>query len=170
MTKLESTLDRLDSIGLFVGKLFSFLIYLVMTIIVFELVSRCVFNAPTEWVHEASTMLYGVFFILGGGYAFINGEHVRMDVIYSRFTPKGKAIIDIITFLFFLLYMLVLIWFGGKTAWHSLAIKEHTQTVWGPPIYPSKIIMVIGAALVLIAGCTKFARDLLIIFPKKEER
>lgn len=170
MTKLKSTLDRLDGIGLFVGKSFSFIIYIVMTIIVFELVERCIFNAPTEWVHEASTMLYGVFFILGGGYTFIKGEHVRMDVLYSRFTTKGKAITDVVTFVFFLSYLFVLIWFGGKTAWHSLAIREHTQTVWGPPIYPSKIIMVIGAVLVLIAGCTKFVRDLLIIFSKKEEK
>ena len=170
MTKLESILNFLDDIGLFIGKLFSFLLYFVMVIIVYELISRWIFNTPTEWVHEASTMLYGVFFILGGGYTFIKGEHVRMDVVYNRFTPKGKAIADIATFIFFVIYIIVLVWFGGKAALHSFEIKEHTQTVWGPPIYPSKIMMVVGAALVFIAGCTKFTRDFLIVFTKKKGR
>ena len=170
MTKIESTLSLLDDIGLYVGKLFSFLLYFVMVIIVYELISRWLFNAPTEWVHEASTMLYGVFFILGGGFTFIKGEHVRMDVFYSRLSPKGKAVADIATFIFFVIYLVVLIWFGGKSAWHSFEIREHSQTVWGPPVYPSKIVMVVGAALVFIAGCTKFARDILIIFTKKEGR
>lgn len=169
MNRLKSVINLLDDIGLFVGKLFSFIIYIVMAIIVFELIARTVFNAPTEWAHEASTMLYGIFFILGGGYTLIKGEHVKMDVVYTRLTPKAKAITDIITFLFFACYIVVLIWFGGKSALHSLMINEHTQTVWGPPIYPSKIILVIGAVLVFVAGCTKFIRDLRTIVTENEE-
>lgn len=167
MNKLDSVLNQLDNIGLFIGKAVSFIIYFVMIIIVYELLSRWLFNAPTEWVHEASTMLYGIFFILGGGYALIKSEHVRMDVFYSRFTNKGKAIMDIATFVLFLSYVGVLIWFGGKSAWHSLMIDEHSQTVWGPPIYPSKIILVIGAVLILIAGVTKLIRDILTLTSAK---
>jgi TRAP-type mannitol/chloroaromatic compound transport system permease small subunit len=169
MNKLDSALKTLDNIGLFIGKIASFLIYAVMIIIVYELISRWLFNQPTEWVHEASTMLYGVFFILGGGYTLIKGEHVRMDVFYSRFTREGKAIADIATFFLFICYIAIIIWFGGKTAWHSFMIKEHTQTVWGPPIYPSKIILVIGAVLILIAGITKFIRDVLTVKAGKKK-
>jgi TRAP-type mannitol/chloroaromatic compound transport system permease small subunit len=167
MNRLDSVLNLLDDIGLYVGKAVSFIIYFVMIIIVFELVSRWLFNAPTEWVHEASTMLYGIFFILGGGYALIKSEHVRMDVFYSHLSDKGKAIADIATFILFFCYVAVLIWFGGKTAWHSLMIQEHTQTVWGPPIYPSKIILVIGAVLILVAGITKLIRDILTVVSGK---
>ncbi|MBN1471988.1 MAG: TRAP transporter small permease subunit [Syntrophaceae bacterium] len=169
MKKLKSVIDFLDSTILFIGKFFSFLIYVVMAIIVYELVSRWLFNSPTEWVHEASTMLYGIFFILGGGYALIKKEHVRMDIFYTQLTLRGKAIADIATFFLFVIYIAIIIWYGGKTAWHSLMINEHTQTVWGPPVYPSKIILVIGAILILIAGCTKFIRDFLIVATGKDE-
>lgn len=168
MKRLRSLLSFLDRAGLLAGKLFSFLIFVVMVIIVFEVISRWLFNSPTEWVHEASTMCYGIFFIMGGGYAFIKGEHVRMDVFYSRLSEKGKAIIDIATFIFLISYPLVIIWYGGKTAYHSFMINEHTQTVWGPPIYPSKMILVIGTLLVFVAGCTKFVRDILIVVTGKE--
>lgn len=167
MNRLDSVLNQLDNLGLFIGKAVSFIIYFVMIIIVYELLSRWLFNAPTEWVHEASTMFYGIFFILGGGYAFIKDEHVRMDVFYSRLTKRGKAITDIATFILFFCYVAVIIWFGGKTAWHSFMIGEHSQTVWGPPVYPSKILLVIGAVLILIAGITKLIRDALILISEK---
>jgi TRAP-type mannitol/chloroaromatic compound transport system permease small subunit len=167
MSKMESGLKVLDNIGLYIGKSVSFIIYFVMIIIVFELISRWLFNAPTEWVHEASTMLFGIFFILGGGYALIRGEHVRMDVLYSHLSDRGKAIADIATFSLFLIYVSILIWYGGKSAWRSLMINEHSQTVWGPPIYPSKILLVAGAVLILIAGTTKLIRNILTLVSAK---
>lgn len=169
MKKLKSVMDFLDRTSLNIGKFFSFLIYIVMAIIVLELFLRYVFNAPTEWAHESSSMLYGVYFILGGAYTLIKREHVRMDIIYARLSLRGKAIADISTFFLFAIYIAVIIWFGGKTAWNSLLINEHSQTVWGPPLYPTKIILVIGALLIFIAGCTKFVRDLLVVATRKDE-
>jgi len=113
-------------------------------------------------------MLYGVYFILGGAYTLIKRDHVRMDIIYARLSLRGKAIADISTFFLFAIYIAILIWFGGKTAWHSLLINEHSQTVWGPPLYPTKIILVIGAILIFIAGCTKLVRNLLVVASGKE--
>lgn len=168
MKKLKSVMDFLDRTSLNIGKFFSFSIYIVMVIIVLELLLRWIFNAPTEWAHEASSMLYGVYFILGGAYTLIKREHVRMDIVYARLTFRGKAIADISTFVLFAIYSAILIWFGGKTAWHSLLINEHSQTVWGPPLYPTKIILVIGALLIFIAGCNKFVRDLIKVATGKE--
>lgn len=168
MNRFEAIMDLLEKLVVSIGKIMSFLIFIVMAIIVFELILRWLFNSPTEWVHEASTILYGSFFILGGGYALVKGDHVKMDVFYARFKTKNRAILDIITFPIFIIYMVILVWFGSKIALYSIKIQEHTQTVWGPPIYPSKTILVIGAMLVLIAGCIKFIRDLMLLYKRKE--
>jgi TRAP-type mannitol/chloroaromatic compound transport system permease small subunit len=168
MKKLISAMDFLDRTSLNIGKFFSFSIYIIMAIIVLELGLRWIFNEPTEWAHEASSMLYGVYFILGGAYTLIKRDHVRMDIIYARLSLRGKAIADISTFFLFAIYIATIMWFGGKTAWHSLLINEHSQTVWGPPLYPTKIILVIGAILIFIAGCTKLVRNLLVVASGKE--
>lgn len=168
MKKIQLLMDFLDRTSLNIGKFCSFSIYIIMVIIILELCLRWIFNAPTEWAHEASSMLYGVYFILGGAYTLIKREHVRMDIIYARFSLRRKAIADISTFFLFAIYIAIIIWFGGKTAWHSLLINEHSQTVWGPPLYPTKIILVIGAILIFIAGCTKFVRDLLQVASGKK--
>lgn len=76
------------------------------------------------------------------------------------FPLKVKAILDLITSIFFVLFCGVLIWKGWLMAWDSLMMLERTQSAFAPPLYPIKFVIPIGAGLLMLQGLVKFIRDL----------
>ncbi len=160
---MEKALEWIDSLSEKTGRLVAFLIPLLAVVEVYEVVVRYIFNSPTVWASELSAMLFGIFILLGGAYTMRQGGHVNMDIIYSRFSPKNRALIDIFTFLLFLIFVGVLLWKGWETAWRSIKLLEHDSTEWGPPLYPFKLMLPLGAALLLLQGLAKLARDVRIL-------
>ena len=57
----------------------------------YEVIARFAFNSPTNWVHESMFLMYGMQYMLAGAYAYREDQHVRVDVIYTKFSPRGKA-------------------------------------------------------------------------------
>jgi TRAP-type mannitol/chloroaromatic compound transport system permease small subunit len=113
-------------------------------------------------------MLFGTYAILGGGYILLISGHVNVDIVYSRFSVKTRAAIDIVTSLLFFLFCGMLFIYGGSLAWDSLSRFEHSQSAWNPPLYPAKLMIPLAAALLILQGITKLIRDLLILFGKDD--
>lgn len=145
------------------GKAFAFLYLVVIGVICFEVISRHVFDAPTYWAQEMMEFLCGVACIMGGAYALQEAAHVKMEILYERFTPRVQALADILTFPLFLIFIVALVWQGGAFAWKSLMMGEKTISAWAPPIYPAKMAILIGAFLMLLQGFAKFLRDIVVI-------
>ena len=49
----------------------------------YEVTARYIFNSPTNWVHESMFLMFGMQFMLCGAYAYLEDQHVRVDVVYS---------------------------------------------------------------------------------------
>ena len=160
MPKLSSWLHVIDNISEWTGKVFSFTIFLLISIVVYEVVSRRVFMEPTIWVHETSAFLFGVYFILGGAYTLLLRAHVNMDILYNRFPPRMKPIVDVLGSAFLFLFCGALLWKGTELAWRSLIVGELTSSAWQPPLYPMKIAIAVGAFLIVLQGLAKLIRDL----------
>lgn len=160
---VNSLLHFIDNISKWTGRVVSFLIVALTFLICFEVVARYLLNRPTIWIHETSAMVFGTYIIMGGAYTLYTGGHVNMDVVYGHLPPKGKAIIDVITFWFFLLFCGALLWMGGDSAWRALRNFEHSGSIWNPPIYPIKLMMPIGVFLLFLQGLAKFVRDVVTI-------
>ena len=158
-TALKKITSTIDTVSTWSGKIFSVATVVVVAVIFYEVVARYAFHAPAEWSNEA--MIYGcaIVYLMGGAWALKNGQHLKMELLYSRLSIRGKAIIDSFTYFFFVLYLGFFIWAAGKYAWRSWLINETTGSAWDPPAYPLKILMVLGASLVLIQGTAKFIRD-----------
>jgi TRAP-type mannitol/chloroaromatic compound transport system permease small subunit len=156
-------LRLIDNISKWTGRAASFLIVVITLVMVFEVVARYILNRPTIWASEITGMLFGTYCLLGGAITLYMGKHVNMDVIYTRLSPKGKATIDIITFWFFVLFCIALIWKGGEVGWRSVMTLEHSGSVWNPPVYYFKMMLPIGAFLLLLQGIAKFTRDVMTI-------
>jgi len=142
------------------GKIVSFLTVFMIGVITVEVVLRYVFNSPTLWAHETAQFLYGSYCILGGAYVLLNKAHVNMDVIYARLSTRARAILDVITSPLFFLFIVVMLWHGVFFAEKSVAMLEHTQTPWGPPIWPIKLMLPLAAFLFLLQGIAKLVRDI----------
>jgi TRAP-type mannitol/chloroaromatic compound transport system permease small subunit len=112
------------------------------------------------------SMMLGVFIVcIGWSYVHLQHGHVRVDVFYTRMSPRGKAITDVICFLvFFLPLMLVLIYASGKMAWDAYTFHEVLMaSFWYPPALPVRLVVLIGIITFLIQGLADFTRDVYLL-------
>ena len=157
---LERFCDAVDRLNEWAGLFWGSSIVLVTVAVLYEVVSRTVFGAPTNWGNETTIYLSAMAYLLAGGYALLHRRHVRIDVIYAALSPRTRARLDAFTFVFFLAYMATLIWFGGVDAWNSFAIGETTSTPWNPVIWPVKAAIPAAGLLLLLQGFSNLFRDL----------
>jgi TRAP-type mannitol/chloroaromatic compound transport system permease small subunit len=161
---IEKALSHIDRVSEWTGKATSYLILLLTAVITYEVVLRYGFNSPTIWAQETSTYIFGAFFMLGGAYVMRHDGHVRVDIIYSRLSPRRRAIVDLITFpIFFFLFLGILVTEGTGMAIWSWTIWEHTQSPWSPPIYPLKTVIPVAALLLLLQGIARYIRDIMVL-------
>jgi TRAP-type mannitol/chloroaromatic compound transport system permease small subunit len=157
--KVQTLLHTADQISTWVGKAFAWLIVALMLLVVVEVFKRYALNAPTAWVFDASNMLYGTLFMMGGAYALAHDGHVRGDFFYGSMAPRKQAGIDLVLYtLFFLPGVMALTWSGWSYFQDSLAIHEQTFNADPLPVYPFKFIIPLAGALVLMQGLAEIVR------------
>lgn len=158
----------IDGISEVTGKLASFLILGSIFTVFYEIAMRYVFNMSQSWTLEMSTFLFGTTFVMSGAYALKIDAHVRIDIFYMKLSPRKKALIDIITSIFLFAFIGVLIWKGWEFGWRALVLNEHTDSAWAPPRWPIKMVIPLGAFLVLLQGIVRLMRNIFILTGKKE--
>lgn len=156
---MKKLLSAIDALSTWVGKAGSWLILLVVFFIIYEILMRYVFHLPTLWVSESMVFGCGVSYVLGAAWALQDNRHVKIDLLYGRLTVRQRAVIDSVTYVFFVLYLGVFLWAVSKYVWQSVRVGETTGSAWDPPVYPIKIALVVGVTLLLLQGTAKFIRD-----------
>jgi len=159
MRFLISYIRFVDCLNDRVGKVFSFLIYGMTLILVYEVVMRYAFNNPTIWAHETSEFFYAAHFLIGGAFAIRWRAHVNIEVIYKYFPPRTRAIVDLFTWLVFYLFCGVLLWHAMAIAMDSVKVVQRTGSVWNPPYWPLMLIIPLATILLLLGGLTKTIKD-----------
>jgi len=161
MTKRESSfLLFVDKINAWVGKTVSYLLIVITFITAFEVVMRYLVKRPTIWAWDLNIQLFAALTMLGGGYTLLEKGHVQIDVLVSTLSPKKRAWIDILTAPFFFFGFFVLLWMGWDVGWTSFVARQAMPTIWAPPYYTIKLLIPLGALLLLLQGIVKFIRDL----------
>ena len=157
--KVQTILHTADEISTWVGKAFAWLIVVLMLVVVAEVFKRYALNAPTAWIFDASNMLYGTLFMMGGAYTLAQDGHVRGDFLYGNFKPRTQATIDLVLYVvFFLPGIAALTWSGWTYFQDSLAIREQTFNADPLPVYPFKFMIPFAGALVLMQGISEIVR------------
>ena len=149
------------------GKLASFFILGSLFTVFYEIAMRYIFNRSQSWTFEMSTFLYGATFVLAGAYALKYDAHVRIDLFYMRLSTRNKALVEAITSIFLFAFIGVLIWKGWESAWRALILNEHTDSAWAPPRWPIKMVIPVGAFLLLLQGIVRLIRNIYILIGKK---
>jgi len=164
MDRLAKVLNIIDRISIRTGKSFSFLVLPMVFLEVREAIARYVFNAPTVWSWELTTLLYGALFMMGGAWVLQTEGHVRTDFLYVRLSPKVKAYIDLVLFAgIFFAFVGVMIWQSSLIAIWACQVNERTYTMWAPPFYPFRILVVVAFTLLGVQGLAKWIRDLVFV-------
>lgn len=163
-------LNLIDALSLWSGRLAAWLTLLAVLILTAEVVRRYFFNAPTQWAHEVSTLLFGLLYVLAGAYALKEKAHVGVDVFYSRLSRKGQAWFNLLGFVFLTLFVGTLVVYGWKFFLASWQNREFSLANQAIPIFPFKLAIPLGAALLLLQGLANAIRDLLVLLGKEEDR
>jgi TRAP-type mannitol/chloroaromatic compound transport system permease small subunit len=153
-------LNGVDRLSAFVGKLFGWLILVMVVVIIYEVFLRYVLRTPTAWAYDVGYMLYGAIFVMAGAYALSVAAHVRGDVIYRLWRPRTQAAMDLLLYLvFFFPAIIALVYAGYNFAEFSWRIGERSSSgPGGPPVYHFKTLIPIAAAFLFIQGLAEVAR------------
>ena len=112
----ENWIDRLC---LFAGEFTAYWAVIAVFVYYFEVISRYVFNSPTNWAHEAMYLMFGMQYLIAGSYAMLTESHVRVDIFYAPLTKKKRAWVDLATSVFFFIFagtLLVTSWIFAMDA------------------------------------------------------
>jgi TRAP-type mannitol/chloroaromatic compound transport system permease small subunit len=138
-----------------------------------EIVLRYFFNSPSQWAYEISLFVFGAYIVLGGAYTHLSGGHVNVDIIWCKLSPRGRAIVDIVTSGFAFLFLGVLFWTSLQITINSWQIGETTMSHWKPIYYPLRTTVPVACFLFLMQVLAKLIRDVAIaikgedVFPVK---
>ena len=141
------------------GKIISFAILLMVAFMVLQVFTRYLLDRPFIWILETTIFTFSIYIAILGAYTLHHRRHVNMDLLYSRWSPRTRAIVDIITSVFFFLFYVTLIWKGWEYFYESWQFKEITQTSWRPIVYPIKMFIPLSAGLIVLTGIAKTIRD-----------
>ncbi len=157
---MKKILTLIDGTNTWIGKAVSILSIVVAFIITYEIIMRQVFVKPTVWVAEGTVFGCGLLYMLGGAWTLRQDHHVRVDMIYHGLSRRGKALVDCLTYLAFVLYIAVMIWASWSYVVESVSLRETTMSPWNPPIWPIKIAFLLSLVMLFFQQTAKFVRDL----------
>ena len=159
MTLLLKLSQLTDLLNERVGKGAFWLILLMTIISAGNAVVRFVFNYSSNGLLEIQWYLFATVFLLCAPYTLQKNEHVRIDVLSSKFSARGLAIIDIIGTLFFLLPMVIMVlWLSLPLIAESYKINEMSANAGGLLRWPVKIMLPLGFTLLALQGISELIK------------
>ncbi|MCC6193217.1 MAG: TRAP transporter small permease subunit [Burkholderiales bacterium] len=150
----------IDAVTRFAGKAIAWLILPMVGSLVWEVVARYFFDAPTIWAYDMTFMLYGTFFMVGSAWTLQRSGHIRTDVYYAKWTPRTQARVDLACYaVLFFPAMAVFADLTWEYFWRSFQQNERIVTSpWLPIVWPFKFTMPLSAALLLLQGIAECLR------------
>ncbi len=160
MDRIASALERVNAV---VGHVLCWAA-LAMLLLQFVIVLlRYVFGYSFIFLDEGVLYFHAAIFMLGAGYTFLVNAHVRVDIFYSRLSPRHQAVIDLFGHSFLLTPALaILLWYSWPYVASSWAIREGPISVGGiPASFLLKSLIPAYCILLLVQALAAFLRDIL---------
>ncbi|MEP3864354.1 MAG: TRAP transporter small permease subunit [Paracoccaceae bacterium] len=142
------------------------LVLAIAALMLYEVISRYSFASPTSWAPELATLLFGPFFLLGGPYLLHSGGHVSVDLLTDRLQGTTKKAFIVAEIILAVAFGGILFWFAYPLAVDSFNYRETSFTSWNPQIWPSKAVLPLAMALLIMQS---FA-ELVFVFLEEEAK
>jgi len=159
---MRKTLRIIDSINEKIGTLASWLVIAMVIVILYEVIARYVFNSPTTWAFNSMRLIGGAVIVLGWAYAQLHNAHIRVDVFYSYFSARKKALVDILgSILFFFpligafTYIVI-----SRELQVLMAGRLLTFSFWCSPSSLYGVVIMLGLCLTCLQFTSQLARDI----------
>lgn len=158
---MQGVMRAIDNMNDWAGKTVAWLLVPMVFITVFEVVMRYVFNMPTWWAWDVNRQLQGAVVVMGIGYALLHDNHVRVDVLISRVSPRTRLWVEVIVYPVLIVFIGILIYRLIPYTWMSVRVLANYSSAWGPPIWPLKILMTLGFIALLLQALVIWTRNVI---------
>jgi TRAP-type mannitol/chloroaromatic compound transport system permease small subunit len=166
---MKRILTIIDFVSEWTGRLISVFVFFMAFFLLYDVIARFAFNAPTIWCHELALHFFGAYAVLSGSYVLLHNGHVKIDLFYNYFSRRGRAIIDCFTYPFFFMFIGLLFWYGLQIGMRSFELKQTVSpSPFASPLWPIKLVVPLAAFLVLLQGLAQYIRTLNLAFTGKE--
>ncbi len=156
LLRVSALIDALNGL---VGKVVAWLILLAVLVSAGNATIRYAFNMSSNAWLELQWYLFAAVFLLCAGYTLLRNEHIRIDVVYGRRTPRQQAWIDVIgTVLFLLPISTLILYLSVPPVVNSLVSGEVSNNAGGLIRWPVKILLPIGLGLLILQGVSELIK------------
>jgi len=163
---LIRSIDRFTDIT---GRAISWLTLAMVVITMVVVVLRYYFQSGSIALQESITYLHGLVFMLGIAFTLQRGGHVRVDIFYRGFSPRRKALVDLVGGLLFLLPVSLLVfifsWDYVAASWAIGETSEERSGIQG--IYLLKTLLLLMPATLLLQGVAEILKSTLVLLDKQ---
>jgi TRAP-type mannitol/chloroaromatic compound transport system permease small subunit len=156
LLKFADAVDRLDER---VGQALKWLVLFSSVISAGNALMRYTIHYSSNAWLEIQWYMFGAMFLLAAGYALKHEEHVRVDVFFSKMSPRTQAWVDVAGTILFLMPMaLIIAWLSIPMVVNSIRIQEHSSDAGGLLRWPIKIMIPLGFALLAVQGVAEIIK------------
>ena len=156
---IRSYVRCVEAVNRVVGRFAMYMVFAMMGLLLYSAITKTLFIPPL-WTLEMAQFSMAAYYMLGGAYSMQLDAHVRMDLVYGRWSSKGKGFTDSITSFCLIFYLLLLLFGGLSSTEYALQYAERSFSSWAPPMAPIKIIMCFGIVLMILQAIATFFKDL----------
>lgn len=156
MNSLLAVSRTIDALNDRVGRAVLWLILASTLISAGNATVRKAFSMSSNALLEIQWYLYAAVFVLAAGYTLLNNEHVRIDVLSGRLSPRGRAVIDIFGAIFFLLpFAVLIVTLSWQYFWNAFVSGEMSSNAGGLIRWPVYLIVPVGFTLLGLQGISE---------------
>ncbi len=129
----------LDDLIVKVGNAASFFYLVSAVIIMWEIIARYVFNAPTYWAHETTILVCALLYAYAGSHCLARNKHIRIVILYDAVSPKIRRWLDVIISGLCVIFTVGLAWGGWLVMGKAIFTPqgefrmETSGSAWDPP-------------------------------------
>lgn len=157
---LSVSTSAITTLNRWIFQITVWLMAVVVPVMLYEVVRRYLFDAPTVWGMELAVLLFGPYFLFGGPYLLHLRGHVALDLARQRLSLDWQRRLDLINFPIIVFFCAVLLYFSAPSAFSAWSYRETSFSAWNPPIWPIKLAVPLALALMLLQALVEFVRVL----------
>ena len=152
-----------DQLSVFLGRVVMGLVVVLVGAMLYEVVSRRIFDSPTIWAFDLSYMINGTIFLGAAGYALLQNEHIRIDFFSARLSLRTQHAINFIFYVFlFLPTMFIICQAAIGDAYEALATGQVERvSPWAPMIWPYYTAVCVGLCVLFLQSTVQAIRHLI---------
>jgi TRAP-type mannitol/chloroaromatic compound transport system permease small subunit len=151
VTPAEKLADGIDWFIDLVGRTISWLALAVALVMGTNVMLRYGFSIGEIWAQELEWHLLVPLTLIGMSYALRHGEHVRVDVLFAKFSDRGKHAVNVISAVLAIIFSALVVWLSLAYVAQSWTIGEGSPNPGGlPALYIMKAMIPLGFALLLL--------------------